>query len=93
MAFVRVEGFYSIFTPVLLVSQDFQHALCCLFFGIKPVNQLSVFIIVNDNVFGRRNQAMFDSTISADLILVSAGMKKSEVQRFAVVQLWAEILR
>ena len=61
-------------------SFDYEHALSALFLCINPIYQLSIFIIVNHNMFRRRNKAMFDTTIAADLVLVSAGMKKSHIQ-------------
>src|SRR5450432_733574 len=68
---------YTPYTIHLFVSQNFQHALCSLFFCIQPVYELPVFVIIYGHMFGRRDQAMFYAAIPADLILVSTGMKKS----------------
>src|SRR5690606_12142938 len=62
------------------IAQYFQHTLCGLLFGINPVNQLPIFIVFNNNMFRRRNEAVFYSTIAADLILVSACVKKSYIK-------------
>ena len=36
----------------------------------------------------RRDEAMFYSTVATDLILVSTGMKKTDIQRFPFLYFW-----
>src|SRR6185295_10800989 len=72
----------------LSIPQDFQHALGCLFFGIYPIDQFTILIMAHNDMLGRRNKAMLDSTIATDLVLVRAFMKKSNIQRFSIGKLW-----
>ena len=59
--------------------------MCALFFGIHPIHQLAVFVMIKNNIFWRWDKAMFNSTITADLVLIGAGMKKPYIQRFSIV--------
>src|ERR1700733_12531468 len=74
----------------LFISQYLQHALRRLFLCVDPIDELSILIITDDHVLGRGDQAMFDAAVTADLILVGAGMKKTDIQRFAVIELGQE---
>src|ERR1022692_4659340 len=68
----------------LFIPENFQHALRSLLLGIDPVHQFSILISFKDDVFGRWDQAVFDAAIAADLILVGAGMKKTDIEWFAI---------
>src|SRR5215217_5172149 len=70
------------------ISQYFQHALCGLLFCVNPVNQLSIFIMLNDNMLWRRDKTVFNSPITTDLILICSGVKKTDIQRLFSVCLW-----
>ena len=68
-----------------MVPQYLQHALGRLLFGVKPVDKFTVFIVTNNNVFGRRYQAVLNTAIAAYLILVSACMKKADIQWLFII--------
>ena len=68
---------------ILNVSQNFQHTLGGLLFRIYPINKFAIFVVSNNDVFGRGDHAVLDTAIAADLVLVGTGMEKPEVQWFA----------
>src|SRR5690348_13432847 len=55
---------------------------------MNPVNDFPVFIFIQHHILWRRNEAMFYTAVAAYLVLVSARMKKTYIQWFAVFNLW-----
>lgn len=68
-----------------LITQYLQHTLRRLLFGINPIFQFSILVIIYKYIFRRWNQAMFDSTITADLILIGAGVEEANIQGFLIL--------
>src|SRR5690348_13274130 len=81
-----------VFYLPLLIAQYLQHALPALLLGIEPVFQLPVLVIAHDHMLGSRDEAMLDAAVSAQLVLVSTGMKESDIERFSAVELGKEDL-
>jgi hypothetical protein len=64
-----------------IVPQYFKHVFHRLFGAVNVIHKIAGFVAVNNYMFGCRNEAVFDSAVSADGILVSAGVEKAQVKR------------
>ena len=71
-----------------VVSKNVEHFLGRLFFTVYVVNDVALGIPVYDHMFGGWNQAVFDASVSADGILVSSCMEKSQVKGLLVTVLY-----
>jgi hypothetical protein len=56
-----------------------------LFLPVKFIHDISLAVFVNQDVFGRGDEAVFDTAIAAEGILVSTRVKEAEVERFGVL--------
>ena len=70
----------------ILVSKDFQHRLVALFFGEEFGGVVSVFVFVDDYMLGCRYEAVLYTAISAEALLVGAGMEESYIERVVFLQ-------
>lgn len=66
---------------VALVSENLKHGFVALLFGEKFGGVVAIFIFVDDDVFGCRNEAVLNAAIAAQAFLIGAGVEESDVKR------------
>jgi len=64
----------------VLVAEDFEHGFVALFFGKKLGDVFAVLVFVDDDVFGRGDEAMLDAAIAAKAFLIGAGVEEPYVE-------------
>lgn len=66
------------------VSQQFEHRLGGLLGLVEVVYEIALSVAVDEDVLGRRDEAVFDAAVARDAVLVGAGVKEAEVKGLGV---------
>lgn len=61
-----------------------------LLFGEKFSDIVAILVFVNNDVLGRRDEAVLDTAIAAKAFLVGSGMEETDVERVVLLEFWEE---
>ena len=87
----HVLGIFGPGSPFSSISQDAEHRAVGLFFGEQTgVVFVVVFVPVDDDVFGGRNQTVLDAAEAADRLLIGSRMEEADILRIPRFELGQE---
>ena len=70
-----------------LIAQDFQHGFVALLLGEELGDVFAVLVLVDDDVFGRGDEAVLDAAVAPETLLIGSGVEKAYIERVVLLQL------